>query len=1168
MHSRNTLFLSTISLSAMIASPAFGQVAGAPVDSTPEKTAEAQTVPPTPVTPTNANGQPVTTDATGEPVNTNAIVVTGSRIRRSNFSTPAPVNIITRDDQVLAGVGATGEALQNASVTSGTAQISNAFLGFLSEGGQGANTVGLRGLGSQRTLVLLNGRRLAPAGVGSQLVSADLNVLPTAVVQRIEVLREGASAIYGSDAIAGVVNIITDTAVDGITLDAYTNLPLDLKGAAGRKYRGSITAGKTFSRGHILASFEYNQRNGARFKDNPDWRCPRALFFQNGKEVGQVDPATGKLACFAFGPNGSQGSGIASGYGLYGTFFPLFGNTYTLGRVSYQNGDINSPLTVNDFLHRPIRTDTQLQTHVLSPIKTYTAYLNGAYQLDGLGDAEIYGEALFTRRKSYQESARQFSVDTLQLDPNIEIYGGNCYQGSPFVPGGPAYCAGGPISNYHPPAQPGAPTPPNYRASPFFPTSFITANTPYGPLGINRFNPFILPQQLAKASQKVDYLRANAGIRGNMPFGDWRYDANFQASRTRSVERNTNATTTSASNVLMTALAPAGTPSQYITTAIPGEVGAGNNYTCASNVTNGAYNGGTCAPLDIFNPDILLNGNIPQAVYDYLYLPQVQRTHFDQNTLEVDFDGTLFQLPAGPVKAAVGADYRTDKILNTPPAAAQAGQLYNYSNEGITRGTDKVAEAYAEVDVPILRNKPLAYNLEVTGSGRYTHYKSYGSGFVYRLNAQYAPTDYLRFRGSYGTNFRAPNLYEQFVNNQSGFYPGGVDPCDSFGTSLSPSSNTYQNCLAELTPILGQAAALKYVNASSVLVNTTGGRKSLKAETAKSYGFGTVFTAPRHVADFSLAVDYFHTVVKNEVSILGTNILNFCYASDPAQFSTNVYCSYINGRNPVGTAYPGTIISFQNPYLNLARQIASGIDFNSRFATPIGGFKLVTELQATRMLHQQLESYKGAGLFDYNGTPGYPGFGAGPKWTAELDTRVERGPLTLRWGISYIGSQSAKRLVAPNLLYPTNGGTGVAGQPYKEDLLAEAYWQHDASIQYKLANAAQLTVGVTNVFDEKPPRFSDSEDPFGQYFRIANFFGGGSYDYLGRSVFINLTAEFGGKSKASPLPPPVVAPPAPPPPAAPATQTCPDGTVILATDACPAPPPPPAPPPATNGERG
>jgi len=193
MRSVNALILSTISLTALTASPAFAQTP-APVDTTPQKTQESEQVPPTSA-PTNAQGQ-----STAEK---GAIVITGSRIRRDNFNTPQNVDIVTRNDNILAGTTSTAETLQSATITSGTSQISGSFLGFVSEGGQAVNTVGLRGLGSQRTLVLLNGRRLAPAGVGNQLVSADLNVLPAAIVQRIEVLREGASSIYGSDAIAG-----------------------------------------------------------------------------------------------------------------------------------------------------------------------------------------------------------------------------------------------------------------------------------------------------------------------------------------------------------------------------------------------------------------------------------------------------------------------------------------------------------------------------------------------------------------------------------------------------------------------------------------------------------------------------------------------------------------------------------------------------------------------------------------------------------------------------------------------------------------------------------------------------------------------------------------------------------------------------------------------------
>jgi len=245
MRRLSSAILASVSLAALTASPAFAQgVAGTPESTLPEQ--EAQDVPAVPE-------EGALPNAEGE---TGTIVVTGSRIPRDNFKTPSPVVVITRDDAILAGVRSTAEVLQSSTITSGTAQINGSFLGFVSEGGPAANTVGLRGLGSNRTLVLLNGRRLAPAGAGPQLISADLNVLPSAMVQRIEVLREGASSVYGSDAIAGVINVITDTRIDGLTLDFYTNQPIE-HGGGGRTYRASVTWGKVFERGHITGSRDY-----------------------------------------------------------------------------------------------------------------------------------------------------------------------------------------------------------------------------------------------------------------------------------------------------------------------------------------------------------------------------------------------------------------------------------------------------------------------------------------------------------------------------------------------------------------------------------------------------------------------------------------------------------------------------------------------------------------------------------------------------------------------------------------------------------------------------------------------------------------------------------------------------------------------------------------------
>ncbi|MCB2077587.1 MAG: TonB-dependent receptor plug domain-containing protein, partial [Novosphingobium sp.] len=150
--------------------------------------------------------------------NGDTIVVTGSRIRRTEYSTAEPLTVISREEMTQAGFNSAADALQSAAITQGSSQVNNYFGGFVVNGGTGVNTVSLRGLGASRTLVLLNGHRLAPAGTRGSVGAVDTNVLPSALIERIEILKAGASSIYGSDAVAGVVNIITDDKLQGLVL--------------------------------------------------------------------------------------------------------------------------------------------------------------------------------------------------------------------------------------------------------------------------------------------------------------------------------------------------------------------------------------------------------------------------------------------------------------------------------------------------------------------------------------------------------------------------------------------------------------------------------------------------------------------------------------------------------------------------------------------------------------------------------------------------------------------------------------------------------------------------------------------------------------------------------------------------------------------------------------
>ena len=178
------------------------------------------------------------------------IIVTGSRIRRDTFATALPLTVITQEGAALAGMSNTAEILQSSALASGT-QIDNSFSGFVVSGGPGVNSFGLRSLDPGRTLILVNGRRFTPAGTRGQVNSIDLNSIPDVAIDRIEILKDGASSIYGADAIAGVVNIITRKRFDEVVLEGYYQDELDY---------GSVSAlfGKTWDRGFIDAALEFS----------------------------------------------------------------------------------------------------------------------------------------------------------------------------------------------------------------------------------------------------------------------------------------------------------------------------------------------------------------------------------------------------------------------------------------------------------------------------------------------------------------------------------------------------------------------------------------------------------------------------------------------------------------------------------------------------------------------------------------------------------------------------------------------------------------------------------------------------------------------------------------------------------------------------------------------
>ena len=215
------------------------------------------------------------------------------------------------------GFSSTAEALQSVGVTGGTGQINDTFGGLVVNGGPGVNTLSLRGLGPTRTLVLLNGRRLSPAGTRGSVGAADLNVLPNAILDRIEVLNTGASSVYGSDAVAGVVNIVTLKKFNGIALEANVSVP---EIGNGIEQRYAITAGASGDRWSVMGSLEYYKRTRITLGDQPWARCPQQLRLSGvGTAKGSgdyIDPRTGQPKCFPLEEGGVTVNTIGTNFTL------------------------------------------------------------------------------------------------------------------------------------------------------------------------------------------------------------------------------------------------------------------------------------------------------------------------------------------------------------------------------------------------------------------------------------------------------------------------------------------------------------------------------------------------------------------------------------------------------------------------------------------------------------------------------------------------------------------------------------------------------------------------------------------------------------------------------------------------------------------------------------
>lgn len=979
------------------------------------------------------------------------LVVTGSRIRRSAFTSTQPVQIITAEEATLEGLVDTAEILQGSTVAATAGQINNYFTGFIVTGGPGVNTLSLRGLGAQRTLVLLNGRRAGPAGARGQVGPTDLNVIPSSLIERVEILTDGASSVYGSDAVAGVVNIITRQNLEGGSVNLYANQPFE---SGGEEYNFSISQGWRSNRAYFSIAADYYERKPLRFGDREAFQCPGDYVFQNisssgftgtGARLDPIDPDTGDPRCVSLGaelvslyfsggawgasdyapdPNAVAGGGPLgcdmNGWRHVRVFFTGHGDQCWLP-ASRASAPWQAPDNASYFnLLRTYAGRSGIATHsdrydsrtAISPVQRTSVIMMGGVDLTP--STELYGELLLNRRESSQESWRQWW---------------------------------GVVSAFHP-------------RNPFPATMFdplVGANLP-----ITHIEPTLLLN--SNHAQQVDYYRAVLGIRGSLNIGSgWDWDLVGQFSHSEAEYGGTfiyNDRILAATQFSTLAQALAGCNPTLLTTAPDCPTGG----------------------MDLFSPAVVGHGQLSAVDAAFMLGYEVGNTFYDHKYIEGTLTGELFNLPAGPVGAAFGFQIREERINDKPGEQERTGNYWGSSAAVQTVGEDTIREYFAEFEIPLLRDLPLFHDLTLNLSGRMSDYDSYGDNSTHKIGVNWALTPAFRIRASQGTSFRAPALYELYLGNQTNFgFQQASDPCRNWG--LSTNQVLRDNCAAGRPGEGPLPDTFPVQPTSSALVTVGGGIGVLEAETADTFSVGVIWT-PSFI-DFSVALDYFNIEVFDEVAQFGAaNIVNACYLSD--NFPSDPLCTLFTRAPASHPTRAYEILTINDSYVNIARQQSEGIDLTARYQRDLGFGDLTMNARASYILNWESQLRNASTptrLHDRIGNP---------RWVANMNSRLDVDDWTFYWAANFVSEADNQQFFAsPTLTY-----FGQQARPVRK---VEFYQTHDLSVRRRFDNWS-LQVGVQNIFDEAPNFISASSNAG----RTGNFPRSSQYDYLGRRAYFNV----------------------------------------------------------------
>lgn len=895
------------------------------------------------------------------------IVVTGSRIRRSDASSISPITVMSEADFEASGNLTLENFIQDMPSVNG-----GDFGTGVNNGNPGHATVSLRGLGPNRTLTLVNGKRFASASVNGYV---DLNTIPGAIVERVEVLRDGASTIYGSDAIAGVVNIITKRDFEGVDIDFGYDVTDENDG---EQLNLSMVMGTAFDRGNFVLGAQVTKREEIRQGDRGYSACP--LFDDGTQTFCGGSPTTTPARFTPQGADAGVGAQVLDGS------------------------------TVRAFNQATDSFNYAALSYLTTPQDVFSAYAAANYALiesSDFGSVEASMELNYSNRESDQLLA---PVGTF-WSPIVP----STHPNNPF---GDALCASNPLCT-----SPQA----------------VAVSRRVTESGGRAF------------TQDVNAWRIGTSLIGELNNG-WNWDMSYNVAKWEDAQRDEGR-----------AVRP------FIDEMLDPAL-------CAASV-NGCPG--------VWNPFVSDSMTAAQVAFGFVGVNTKE-----ESTLQV-FQANLggdmpVELGGGNIGWAIGYENRFEEAASNPDGGAAVGAIY--ATPGNTTGGEyRVDEFYGEIVLPILAGAPMAEMLNIEASARWTDVDFLNdSDTVFKIAAEWAPIQDVRFRATFSEGFRAPNISELFLGQQQSA-ESYTDPCRNYGTNTTLNANTVANCQADGLPADFNLATFQ-------ATTLQGGNPNLQPETSETYTFGVVLV-PSMIDGLAISLDYFNIDIQDAVGSAPTSeVISQCYASPNF---TDPLCALI-----VGPAFPGVdetpsttaplrrnanqqLSGILQSQANLATYETSGVDFQVTYGFNTGLGQLDLSAAGTYLNQYDYLPFQGGNLVELAGKfGGDPAFG-NPATFAEWQVNYSATLTSDDWG----STLTAKYM----------GETeDIGALPANLQNTAASVWYFDVHGYYQFGDLT-LSAGVRNLLDEDPPYVTAYDD-----MNTIQF----SYDTQGRYFYTRAQMNF------------------------------------------------------------